>query len=411
MSVAMEAVPVGGYCDERFAEVGQEFRRNFAERGELGASVAVRVAGETVVDMWGGFADENRSRPWEQDTIAVMFSCTKGAVSLCAHMLAAVGELDFDAPASRYWPEFAAAGKEAVLVRHLLSHQAGLPAIRAPLPPGAFYDWDRMVEALAAEEPFWRPGSTHGYHGLTWGFLVGEVIRRVSGQSVGAFLRTELAEPLGIDLKLGLPESEHGRVAHVNGPPPPAPGEPVSPYLVKAMTEPTSMQALMMANNGGYLVPEEWDTAAALTAEIPATGAVGNARSLAEMYGAVVHERRVGRVEFSSADIVRMGAVQSAATEDIMLFAPGRWALGFHKGATSPAGVEPAARVVLSEDAFGHTGHGGSIGFADPAAGMSFGYVMNQMDPDLGLSPTGQSLVDASYRALGYSEGHGSWVK
>jgi CubicO group peptidase (beta-lactamase class C family) len=410
MAVEVQPAPVQGYCDERFAEVGEEFRRNFSERGELGASAAVRVGGETVVDLWGGFKDIDRSHPWAEDTICVTFSCTKGAVALCAHMLAAEEELDFDAPVSRYWPEFAAAGKEGVLVRHLLSHQAGLPAVRTPLPPGALYDWDQMVEVLAAEEPFWRPGSTHGYHGLTFGFLVGEVIRRVSGQTVGAFLRAEVAEPLGIDMALGLDAPQLDRVAHVNGPQPPSPGDPVSPYLVKAMTEPTSIQALMMANNGGYLVPEEWDTPAALSAEIPATGVVANARAYAEMYGAVAHERRVGRVEFSEADIVRMGAVQSAATEDIVLFAPGRWSLGFQKGAVTPAGVEPPARVVLSEDAFGHTGHGGSIGFADPVADLSFAYVMNQMDPDLGLSVKGQSLVDAAYRALGYTEGHGAWV-
>jgi CubicO group peptidase (beta-lactamase class C family) len=410
MAVQAQAVPVQGYCDERFAQVGEEFRRNFAERGELGASVAVTRRGETVVDLWGGFADSDRSRPWEEDTVCVTFSCTKGAVALCAHMLAASGELDFDAPVKAYWPEFAAAGKDGVLVRHLLSHQAGLPAVRTPLEPGAFYDWDRMVEALAAEEPFWRPGSTHGYHGLTFGFLVGEVIRRVSGRSVGEFLRTEVAEPLGIDFRLGLPASEHARVAHVNGPAPPAPGEPVSKYLMAAMTDPTSMQALMLANNGGYLVPEEWDSPAALSAEVPATGGVGNARALARMYSAVVHDREVGRVRFDHGDIVRMGAVQSAATEDVMLFAPGRWTLGFQKGAVTPRGVEPPARVMLSEDAFGHSGHGGSIAFGDPVAGLSFAYLMNQMDPDLGLSAKGQSLVDAAYRALGYEARHDTWV-
>jgi CubicO group peptidase (beta-lactamase class C family) len=411
MAVGVEAVPVHGYCDARFAEVGDEFRRNFAERGELGASVAVRLGGETVVDLWGGFADADRAHEWAEDTVCIMFSCTKGVVALCAHMLAVEGELDFDAPVSAYWPEFASNGKEGVLVRHLLSHQAGLPAVRTPLKPGAFYDWDYMVDVLAAEEPFWRPGSTHGYHGLTYGFLVGEVIRRVSGQTVGEYLRAEVAEPLGLDLTIGLPASERGRVSHVNGAAPPAPGEPVSQYLVKAMTEPASIQALMMANNGGYLVPEGWDSPAALAAEIPATGAVGNARSLAEMYGAIVHDRRVGRVAFGWDDIVRMGAVQSAASDDIVLFATGRWTLGFHKGSVSPRGVEPAARVVLSEDAFGHTGHGGSIGFADPVADLSFAYVMNQMDPDLGLSPKGQSLVDAAYRAIGYGPGHGAWVR
>ena len=412
MTLEVEAVPVRGYCDDGFAAVEDEFRRNFAERGELGASVAVKVGGKTVVDLWGGFADEARTDPWEQDTVSVVFSCTKGAVAVCAHMLAIAGELDFDAPVKTYWPEFAAAGKDGVLVRHLLSHQAGLPAVRTPLAPGAFYDWDQMVEVLASEEPFWTPGSAYGYHGLTFGFLVGEVIRQITGQTVGQFLRDEVAGPLGIDLQLGLPPADHARVSHVNGPVPPAPGEPVSPYLVKVMTDPTSMQALMMLNNGGYLIPEEWDSPAALAAEIPACGAVGNARALAELYGALVHERRVGGTEFSWEDLVRMGAVQSAVTEDIMLFAPGRWTLGFTKTATSPRGIEPPARTVLSEEAFGHPGHGGSIGFCDPVADLSFGYVMNQMDPDLGVSAKAQSMIDATYRALGYTSASGDvWVR
>jgi hypothetical protein len=326
MTLGVEAAPVQGHCADGFAEVGEEFRRNFAERGELGASVTVKVGGETLVDLWGGYADEARTESWEEDTLCVFFSCTKGAVAICAHMLAIEGDLDLDRPVSAYWPEFAAAGKDAVLVRHLLSHQAGLPAIRTPLDPGAFYDWERMVRVLESEELFWRPGSAHGYHGLTFGFL-----------------GTEGAVPLGIDRRLGTPVSEHARVSHVNAAAPPAPGEPVSQYLMKAMTEPTSMQALMMLNTGGYLVPEEWDSPAALQAEIPACGGVGNARSLASLYGALVHERRIGRVEFSWEDLVRMGAVQSAVTEDIMLFAPGRWTLGFTKGAASPRGVEPPA--------------------------------------------------------------------
>jgi CubicO group peptidase (beta-lactamase class C family) len=180
---------------------------------------------------------------------------------------------------------------------------------------------------------------------------------------------------------------------------------------VAAMTDPTSMQGLMLANNGGYLVPEEWDTPAALSAEVPATGGVGNARALARMYAAVAHDREVGRVRFEYDDIVRMAAVQSATTEDAMLFCPGRWTLGFQKGAVTPRGVEPPARVVLSEEAFGHSGHGGSIGFADPVAGLSFAYVMNQMDPELGLSAKGQSLIDAAYRALGYEGRYGAWVR
>ncbi len=412
MTMQASPIPAQGHCDDRFSQVREEFARNFAERGELGASVTVTVAGETVVDLWGGWADADRRTPWEQDTVCVMMSCTKGATALCAHMLAAAGELDFDAPVATYWPEFAQAGKEGVLVRHVMSHQSGLPALRTPLAPGSFYDWDTVVTALAAEELFWKPGSTYGYHGLTWGFLVGEIIRRVSGQPLGEFFRAEVAEPLGLDFSIGLAPDQHHRVARLLPPAPPAPGEPVSPYLIMAMTEPTSMQSLMMANHGGYLVPGEWDSPASLEAVLPSTGGVGNGRSLATMYRAIVHDRRVGRVTFEPEDLVRMSAVQSATTEDPMLFAPGRWALGFHKGAVSPRGVEPAARIVLSEDAFGHSGHGGSMGFADPVADLSFGYVMNQMDPDLGLSGTGQSLVDAVYRALGYREPrYGTWAR
>ena len=173
MGVEVQAVPVQGYCDERFAEVEEEFRRNFAERGELGASVAVRLAGETVADLWGGFADEGRERAWDEDaSFVLVFSCTKGAVSLCAHMLAAAaGGARLRRSGWRATgPNSRPLAKEGVLVRHLLSHQAGLPAIRSPLAPGAFYDWDHMIEVLAAEEPFWTPGSTHGYHGLTLDF-------------------------------------------------------------------------------------------------------------------------------------------------------------------------------------------------------------------------------------------------
>jgi CubicO group peptidase (beta-lactamase class C family) len=411
MSTEQIAAPVAGHCDPRFAELGREFERNFAQRGELGAAVAVTVAGEPVVDLWGGWCDAERTRPWSRETLTVVMSCTKGATALCAHMLAAEGELDFDAPVSRYWPEFASAGKESVLVRQLLNHQAGVPCLREALPPGAMLDWEEMVARLAREEPFWQPGTAHGYHGLTYGWLVGELVRRVSSQSIGEFFRREVAEPAEVDFWIGLPSSEQERFAPAYPAPPPGPDEPVSKYLMVAMSQPESMQALMMTNTGGYLTPEGWNSPAALSAELPAVGGVGTARGLAAMYRAIGHDRRVGRVTFEPEDLVRMSAVQSATDEDLMLFTPGRWALGFNKGSVTPAGVVPAARVVLSEDAFGHVGMGGSIGFTDPVADISFAYVMNQHGPDLGLGERGQSLVDAVYRALGYREPrYGSWV-
>jgi CubicO group peptidase (beta-lactamase class C family) len=403
---------VQGHCDERFAGVAEEFERNFVARGELGASVAVTVDGETVVDLWGGHADPERTRTWEKDTLCVAMSSTKGATALAAHLLAAAGDLDVDAPVAAYWPEFAAAGKDRVLVRHLLNHQAGLPALRDPVPVGGFYDWDDVVGRLAAEAPFWEPGTRHGYHALTFGFLVGEVVRRVTGRSLGRFVADEIASPLGLDLHIGLPEGEADRVARLVPPPDPQPGDPLPRFLVQAMTEPDSVPGLVMLNNGGYLVPGEWDSPAALAAELPASGGVMNARALAAMYRAIVHDSRVGRFALDAEDIARMGAVQSAGSEDAVLASPGRWTLGFLKGGATPAGVEPPTVISLSEEAFGHTGNGGSIGFADPGSDMSFGYVMNQMSAAMGLGPTGQSLVDATYRALGYRRGkYQTWVR
>jgi CubicO group peptidase (beta-lactamase class C family) len=411
MSVQSVDVTIQGVCDSRFGELASEFERNFSERGELGASVALTVGGEAVVDLWGGWCDADRRRPWTRDTVTIVMSCTKGATALCAHMLAVEGELDFDAPVTRYWPEFGAAGKESVLVRHLLTHQAGVPCLRDPLPAGAMLDWDEMVRRIAAEPPFWEPGTAYGYHGITLGWLVGEVVRRVTGQRLGDFFRAEVAEPLGLDFSIGTPSSELGRYAPALAAPPPDPGEPVSRYMMVAMSEPDSIQALMLINSGGYLTPEGWNSTEALAAQLPAINGVGNARSLASMYRAIGHDRRVGRVAFEPEDLVRMSSVQSALGEDRMLFTPGRWTLGFNKSTATPDGVEPPARMVLSDDAFGHPGMGGSIGFTDPVADISFAYVMNQHGPDLGLGERGQSLVDAVYRALGYREPrHGRWV-
>src|SRR6266540_3541426 len=188
---------VEGSCAEQFAQVREEFERSFAERGEVGAAVCVTYRGETVVDLWGGTADPANGRAWDRDTLTHVWSATKGATALCAHMLASRGELDLNAPVVTYWPEFGKHGKDVILVRHLLSHQAGLPAIREPLPPGSFYNWQHMVDTLAQEEPFWRPGTRNGYHALTFGFLVGEVIRRESGRTFGTYFRDEVAGPLG----------------------------------------------------------------------------------------------------------------------------------------------------------------------------------------------------------------------
>jgi CubicO group peptidase (beta-lactamase class C family) len=393
---------IQGTCASRFARVREEFERNFAERGEVGASVCVTVDGQTVVDLWGGSADPAGGRGWDRDTIGHVWSATKGATALCAHLLAHRGQLDLDAPVTAYWPEFGKNGKDGVLVRHLLSHQAGLPAVRAPLPAGCFYDWQLMAEALAAEEPFWRPGTRNGYHALTFGFLVGEVVRRISGRSLGRFFADEVAGPLGLDFWLGLPEEHEHRVAPTIPAPPPGPGDPVPSMYVAALTDPTSVQGLMLANSGGYmLVPGESDSRAAHAAEMGAVGGMTNARGLAGMYRplALGGEGLVDREQ-----ICLMGTIAAATSVDAVLMVPTRWALGFVKSIDNRyLPVADRESLLLTEEAFGHPGMGGSLGFADPRARLSFGYTMNRQGTGLAINDRGQSLVDAVYEALSYA--------
>lgn len=395
-----------GTCDSRFDEVRREFERNFAERGEVGASVHLTIEGKTVVDLWGGLADPAGGRPWDKDTVVVVWSSTKGATSLCAHMLLERGELDLNAPVAKYWPEFAQNGKENIPVRMLLNHQAGLAAVRQPLAPGSFYDWDLMTTALASEAPFWAPGTQHGYHGLTFGFLVGELVRRITGRSLGRFFKDEVADKLHIDFQIGLPERDEARVAHCIPVPPPDPNN-LSPMEKMVFSDPTGVTFLMLANNGCYMQPGECDTRAAHAAEIPSAGGVTNARGLAGLYAPLANG---GAPLVNEATVATMGRVESASGVDATLLLPSRFSLGFVK-AVDNRQLAPDNSIILSEEAFGHPGMGGSIAFADPKARMSFGYAMNRQGAGAGLNERGQSLIDAAYRSLGYrSNVSGRWV-
>jgi CubicO group peptidase (beta-lactamase class C family) len=399
-----EKMDIQGSCDPQFDTVRQEFERNFRDRGEVGASVCVTLRGQIVVNLWGGTARVATGTPWTEDTVSLVFSSTKGATALCAHMLASRGLLDLDAPVAKYWPTFAQAGKTTITVKMLLNHQAGLPALRNPLPPGALYNWELMVAALEQEELFWEPGTRNGYHALMFGWLVGEVVRRVSGKSLGTFFQDEVARPLGLDFWIGLPEPMEARVA------PMIPGEPApaSPFFA-AMADPTSLQALMFHNTGGYMTRPDYDSRAAHAAEIGGGGGITNARGLAGMYAPLA----CGGQELVSRDAVaRMAAVSSATGQDAMLLTPSRFSLGFMKSMDNrrqPPGRQDSAS--LSEEAFGHGGFGGSVGFADPKAELSFGYTMNKMGSGAGLNERGQSLIDAVYRSLGYrSDASGAWA-
>jgi CubicO group peptidase (beta-lactamase class C family) len=290
-----------------------------------------------------------------------------------------------------------------------MSHQAGVPALRDPVPAGAFYDTDYMTDRLAAEVPFWEPGTRHGYHALTFGFLVGELVRRVSGKTLGEFFRSEIAAPFGIDFSMGLPDSQLPRLATVMlaGPPPP----PFPTYLIKALTDPTSVPFLVLFNNGGFLNPGEAESPAARAqTEIGASGGFTNARALAKMYQLLVKPGTalplVGR-----AGLVRMSRVNSAG-QDQFGFIPARFALGYVKSIDNRRGTPGNQDSgIVSEDAFHHSGFGGSIGLADPRADFSLGYVMNKHGNGTLLNPRGQSLVDATYQSLGYTEVAGNWVR
>jgi len=376
---------VHGHCDDRFAGVREAFEANFRERDELGAAVAVFVDGRPVADLWGGWADRARTRPWERDTVVDVWSTTKGVTALCAHLLAERGLLDLDAEVARYWPEFAANGKEGVLVRHLLSHRSGVAGLSEPLSARELYDWETTIARLAAQKPLWEPGSASGYHVLTFGHLVGEVIRRITGLLPSAFLEREITGPLGIDFTIGLPEKEYGRAAELI--PPPAMTSTQQAEMLASLT-PVAVAALANPPLGASAA----NSPAWRAAEIPAAGGHGTARAVAELYGLLAGERgllspeaveRVREGQGSCRDLV-LGARFGRDTE----IALGLWLSGAH-GSYGP-----------NPRAFGHDGFGGSCGLADPEARVSLGYVMNRMGPHLADDPRKSALVEAVYAAL-----------
>jgi CubicO group peptidase (beta-lactamase class C family) len=400
---------IEGTCDARFRGVADEFERGFRERGEVGGSVCVHHEGRTVVDLWGGMANPAHGTPWARDTVSIVFSCTKGATAICAHMLASRGLLDLDAPVAEYWPEFVRNGKTDATVRMMLDHSVGLPVCRTFVKAGGFHEWDYMVELLADQEPYWKPGTRHGYHMVNFGWTVGELIRRVSGRSLGTFFREEIADPLGIDFWIGMPEEHESRVAPIITYLP-EPGEPLGAFVEALLASPQSLQALSLLNVGGF----DPNSREAHAAEIGGAGGISNARGLAGMYAPLASGGASEGVRLvDSRQLALMGEVSMATYEDATLLIPTRFALGFMKSMDNRRRVAgDRDSVLLSSAAFGHVGAGGSIGFADPHEGLAFGYSMNRMGRGLLLNDRGQSLVDATYRALGYaSNDAGVWRK
>jgi CubicO group peptidase (beta-lactamase class C family) len=401
-----DAMTIQGFCDEAFAGVRAAFIENFLSRGEIGASLAIHLDGKPVVDLWGGIADTATGRPWEEDTMAVVFSSTKGMAATCMHMLAERGLLDFDAPVATYWPEFATNGKAGVTVAMALSHQAGIPLYQADLPAGVFNGFDLLAERLAAEAPVWEPGTTHGYHAVTIGVIEGELVRRITGRTIGTFLREEVARPLGADIWIGLPETEEHRVATLYLATP----DPRSPLQQKWQNDPDWIGRKLGTNSGddlGYV-----NSRIRHAEEIPASGGIASARGLARLYAPLARDGSVDGVRLVQASSLHaMREVRSASDCDLILRVPTTFTLGFSKSWGSRR-LGSGQHVILGRNAFGTPGLGGSIGFADPDARLSFGYVMNGHGSGVGLNERGQGLIDTTYRALGFSmSAPGFWVR
>lgn len=392
----MGPATVHGHCAPGFTGVREAFERNFGKHGDVGAAVTVTVDDEAVVDLWGGHADADRTREWEHDTLVNVYSTTKGMTALCAHLLVDRGELDLDAPVARYWPEFAQAGKEDLPVRWLLSHRAGLIAPREPLPAGHAYDWDRVCTALAATAPWWEPGTAQGYHAVTFGYLVGEVVRRITGQSLGAFLHSEITGPLGARVFIGTPAEHHPSCADMIGQLDEAriaerfPGVPKPPFRsISDHPLATAMLALTSIPTGDV------NSAAYRAAEIPASNAHASAHGLATVYGALAGGRLVG-----AATLEGMRRSQSLPGErDLAIgaLAPAgyehHWGLGYLLNRHGLAGPNPRA--------FGHGGAGGSYAFADPENGLAYAYAMNKYGGGTtGDDPRNRALIAAVYEAV-----------
>ncbi|NMA98617.1 MAG: beta-lactamase family protein [Phyllobacteriaceae bacterium] len=365
------SVTIHGNVKPGFEPIAEAFENALADRPQMGASLHIVRGGETVADLWGGVADARNGRLWEKDTPTTIFSCTKGLVSILAARLVEEGRLDYKAPVAHYWPEFAAAGKENVTVGDALSHRAGLSAPRADLSEDDIVNWDRVAEVLAAQEPLWPLGSGYQYHALTHGWLAGEIIRRVTGKSVGAYFHELITAPLGVDAWIGLPDALAERPAHIRVSQPlidlwaeeakkPAPNWPY-----KAMTLGSALPVDLVSETGGFNAPR------IRAAEIPGAGGIATAEALATMWSATVTPTRGMRL-LSDETIATATKVQSQGQPVFGGEPPySRWGYGFQ--------LDSEARRYLGEGCFGHDGAGGQVGFADPQRQIGFGFVTNWM--------------------------------
>ena len=372
---------IQGYFDLKFEAVKDAFAALFEQPQERGAALCVQIGGETVLDLWAGSADKDGEQPWHSDTLLNLFSCTKTFTAVTALQLVGEGKLQLDAPVADLWPEFAAAGKGAITLRQLLCHQAGLPALRELLPAEALYDWSTMTAALAAETPWWTPGQGQGYAPITYGWLVGELLRRADGRGPGESIVARTARPLGLDFHVGLDDAEFHRVAHIargKG----NMGDAAAQRLLRVMmSEPMSMSTRAFTNPPSIMTSTnkpEWRRM-----QQPAANGHGNARSLAGFYAGLLDGRLL------DAQLLAELTREHGVGEDKTLLTSTRFGLGCMLDQPGVAN----ATYGLGPKAFGHPGAGGSIGFADPERELAFGFVTNNLGPYILMDPRAQHLA------------------
>jgi CubicO group peptidase (beta-lactamase class C family) len=380
MSSDANYFPIEGHCDDRFAPVRTAFEANFKRGADIGASVVLIKDGETLVDLWGGAKDAGKTEPWERDTIGAVASTTKTATAICALMLADRGELDVDAPVARYWPGFEANGKAGVLVRHCLGHTAGVPGWDADLVMDDLYDWEKCTSLLAAQAPWWEPGTASGYHGMTQGFLVGEVIRRVTGESVGTFLARELAGPLDAQFLIGVKPQDDRFV-----------GDSIPPAVPEVPAGgPDSMA--MRIHDRPPIPRERWGEEAWRRAELPAANGYANARGVARINALLSHDGESSGKRLLSPEGAARVLYQQSNGPDLVFLAPVRWGLGL-------------AMDLMGMDFEGHKvcfwgGSGGALVVNDIDSRMTLAYVMNQLEGSPFGDPRNTAILRAAYAAL-----------
>lgn len=376
---------VHGWVAAGFEPLREAFAANFDVHGEVGAACCAYRGGRVVADLWGGLADPTTGRSWQENTLQLVFSATKGVTAICVHALVERGVLDLDAPVARDWPEFGAAGKGGITLRQVLCHQAGLAVVEGDLDLAQVLAWDPVVEAIAAQKTDWEPGTAHGYHVRSFGWILGELVRRASGRSLGRFFAEEVAAPLGLDFWIGLPAAQLPRCART------IPPDPDAASLAELLGADSLTARAMSGPSNLFAYDETWNRPEVLAAEMPSSNGVGEARALARLYAATLGE--VDGVRVLAPETVARAREPHSEGPDKVIVRPMRYALGFV--------LPPALAPGCGEASFGHPGAGGSLAFADPEADVSLGYAMNRMQFDVRGDPRSQGLVTALYDCLG----------